>query len=281
MRRPFRAFAPLLLGAALLAASPAAAQPLVPAARMPGPLKEVGFDQRLGAQVPLGLPFRDEAGRAVRLGDYFGSPERQGRPVVLVLAYYDCPMLCGVVLGSLAASLKALTFDAGREFEVVVVSFDPSETPALAAAAKREALERYGRPATAAGWHFLTGGEAAIGPLARAVGFRYHYVPETREFAHAAGLVVLTPQGRIARYFYGVEYPPRDVRLGLVEAAGGKIGSVVDQVLLFCFHYDPAIGKYSAVVLNIVRLGGAATVLGLLLTVVLLRRRESPSLETA
>jgi protein SCO1 len=273
-----------LLPALLLAvlAAPAVAQPgypspvqmpgsgvVQPSGVLPGPLQEVGYDQRLGEQLPLDLRFRDEAGRDVRLGSYFGS-----RPVVLVLAYYDCPMLCGVVLTDLTASLKVLKLDAGRDFEVVVASIDPKETPQQAFATKRDALVRYSRMGTEDGWHFLTGSQPAIDRLTKTVGFRYQYDEKTGEFAHAAGLVILTPQGRISRYLLGLEYPPRDVRLGLVESADGKIGNLVDQVLLYCFHYDPATGRYSAMAMNIVRLAAVATVLGLVLLVGLLRRRE-------
>jgi protein SCO1/2 len=198
-------------------------------------------------------------------------------------------MLCTVVLDDLAASLKVVPFTPGKEYDVVVFSFDPQDTPALAAAKKAEVVARYGegksRREAAAAWHFLTappaGSEKTIAAITRSVGFRYYWDADTKQFAHAAGIVLLTPKGRISRYIYGVEFPARDVRLGLVEASGEQIGSVVDQVLLFCFHYNPVIGKYSAVTLNIVRLGGAVTVIGLLLMVVLLRRRESDSLGRA
>ena len=254
---------------ALALAVSAAPRPAVADQSLPTPLKDVGYDQRLGQQVPLGLIFRDEAGRPVRLGDVVRE-----RPAVLVLAYYSCPMLCTVVLEGAASSLKVLPFTAGREYDVVVVSFDPRDTPALAAAKKSDIVARYGRPGEAGGWHFLSGSEGSIGELTRAVGFRYYFDEATRQYAHAAGLVLLTPSGRIARYFYGVEFPPRDMRLGLVEASGEKIGSLVDQVLLFCFHYGPVIGRYSAVAMNLVRAGGIVTMIGIVLTVVLRRRRE-------
>lgn len=223
---------------------------------LPGPLEDVGFDQRLGESVPLDLRFRDELGRPVELGDLFGE-----RPVILALVYYQCPMLCPMVLNGLTSALKPLRFEPGREFEVVVVSFDDRESPETARAAKATHLERYGRPETAHGWHFLTGEPAAIRRLTDSVGFRFVQLPDTGEFAHAAGVVALTPAGRIARYFYGVEYAPRDLRLGLVEAADHQIGSVVDTLLLYCYHYDPETGSYSAVAMNIVRLGAALTVL--------------------
>jgi len=275
--------ASFLLG--LLLAIPALGQPAMPspvhettppARQVPTPLKNVGYDQKLGQSLPLSAPVRDEAGRTVRLGDFFGS-----KPVVFALAYFRCPMLCNVVLDDLAATLKVVPFTAGKDYDVVVVSFDPTDSAALAAAKKNEIVARYGKRETAPAWHFLTAGPDSIAAITRAVGFRYYWDKETRQFAHAAGIVLLTPQGRISRYFYGVEFPARDVRLGLVEASGERIGSAVDQVLLFCFHYNPVIGRYSAVIMNIVRLGGAVTLLGLLLLVVLLRLRESQALGRA
>ncbi|HKI04050.1 MAG TPA: SCO family protein [Thermoanaerobaculia bacterium] len=265
-----RSISGITLSALLLAAGAARAGSVVPGNTMPGPLKEVRYDQRPGEQVPLELAFRDEAGRAVKLGDYFGQ-----RPAILVLAYYHCPMLCDMVLQGVETGLKPLSLDPGKDFDVVVVSIDPAETPAMAARKKGEILERYGRPGTEAGWHFLTGTPPSISRLANAVGFHYVYDKDRNEFAHAAGMVILTPQGKVSRYLFGVEYPARFIRLGLVESAGGKIGGVVDQVLLYCFHYDPTIGRYSAVTLNIVRLAGLATVAGLALLIVLLRRRET------
>lgn len=256
--------------ALLLLAGPARADSVMPANSMPGPLKEVRYDQRLGEQVPLDLAFRDEAGRPVKLGDYLGR-----RPILLVLAYYRCPMLCDLVLQGVETGLKPLSLAPGKEFDVIVASIDPEETPALAAAKKQEILARYGRPGTAKGWHFLTGPQPSISRLANAVGFRYVTDHERNQFAHAAGIVILTPQGRISRYLLGVEYPARDLRLSFIESAGGEIGSLVDQVLLYCFHYDPAIGRYSAATLNIVRLAAIATVAGLVLLIALLRRRET------
>lgn len=255
--------------AALLIAQAAAAESTVPSSAMPEPLKSVGYDQRLGEKVPLDLQFRDEAGRSVKLGDLFGR-----RPVVLVFAYYECPMLCDLVLQGLTGSLKALTFDAGKEFDVVVVSIDPEETPKLAAETEAQTLAHYNRSGTEAGWHFLTGGQESILKLTQAAGFRYVYDRERDEFAHAAGVVILTPGGRISRYLYGIEYAPRDVRLALIESADGRIGNLADQVLLYCFHYDPVYGKYSAMTMNILRLAAVATVLGLGLLIVLLKRRE-------
>jgi protein SCO1/2 len=236
---------------------------------LPPSLRGVGFDQRLDAQVPPDLVFRDETGRAVRLGDYFGD-----RPLILVLAYYRCPMLCTEVLNGLVRGMLDLPFTVGKEFDVLTVSFDPREQPDLAAAKKETYLERYGRPGAEAGWHFLTGEEGPIGRLTEAVGFRYRYDPVKDQYAHASGILVLTPAGRVSRYFYDIRYNPRDLRLGLVEASAGRIGSPVDQVLLYCFHYDPAEGRYGPVVMNFVRLGGVLTVLAIGAFVGVLWRQE-------
>lgn len=237
---------------------------------LPSILHDVGIEQRLNAQVPLDLVFRDETGQAVQLGTYFSS-----KPVILSLAYYECPMLCTLVLNGLASALKVLSFDIGKQFNVVTVSFNPNETSALAAAKKQTYLNEYGRTGAANGWHFLTGDAAAIARLTEAVGFRYRYDPEHKQYAHAAGIMILTPQGRIARYFYGVEFAPRDLRLGLVEAADNRIGSPVDQLLLFCFHYDPSTGKYGAVAMNSVRVAGALTVLALGTFLIIMWRRDA------
>jgi protein SCO1/2 len=235
----------------------------------PAPLREVAFEQRLGEPVPLDLTFRDEVGRAVRLGDYFGK-----RPVVLSLVYYECPMLCTVSLNGLVSALQVLSFDPGREFELVTVSFNPKETPELAAAKKKVYLGRYKRPAAEGAWHFLTGDADEIARLTKAVGFRYAWDEQTKQFAHPAGITVLTPDGRLARYLYGIEYAPRDLRLALVEAAAGKIGTPVDQLLLYCYRYDPMTGKYSAMIVNLVRLGAILTLLALGVFVGLMRWRE-------
>jgi protein SCO1/2 len=241
-----------------------------PAGESPTILRDIGFDQKLGDTLPLEIPLRDEAGRDVRLRDFFGR-----RPVVLSLVYYDCPMLCTVSLNGLASALDVLTLGMGKDFEVVTVSFDPKEGPAQAAERKRRQLERYRRPGAAEGWHFLTGDEPALHSLTRAVGFRYAWDQSTRQFAHPAGVIVLTPEGRIARYLYGIEYAPRDLRLALVEASAGRIGSAVDQVLLYCYQYDPSSGRYSAVVMRIVRAAAILTVLGLGTFIVVMRRREA------
>ena len=242
---------------------------IVPANQTPGSLEGIGIDQRLNESLPLALPLRDEAGRAVTLGDYFGK-----RPVVFALVYFNCPMLCTQVLNGLVASLNVMSLEAGKDFDVVAVSFDPRDTPAGAAAKKEAYLSRYKHPAAGAGWHFLTGDAAAIETLTKAAGFRYRFDGEQDQFAHASAAMVVTPEGRLARYFYGIEYAPRDLRLGLVEASAGKIGTPVDQILLYCFHYDPATGKYGAVVMNIVRLAGLLTVGAIVLAAVLLSRKR-------
>ena len=246
----------LALLPALAAAQMGAAPPPRPAT--PGVLQEIGFDQRLGEGVPLDLGFTDETGRSVKLADYLGK-----KPVVLSLVYYDCPMLCTLGLNGLAAALEVLSFVPGDEFEVLTVSFDSRETPALAAAKKKAYLARYRRPGAHAGWHFLTGSDESIAALTRAVGFRYVWDEATRQFAHPAGVVVLTPEGKISHYLFGVEYAPKDLRLALVAAASGRIGSAADQLLLYCYRYDPQTGRFSASILNIVRLLAVLTVAGL------------------
>jgi protein SCO1/2 len=224
----------------------------------PDPIQAVGFDQNLGAQVPLDLAFRDEAGQPVRLGDFLGS-----KPVILLFAYYECPMLCTLVLNDLTETLQAMNFDVGDQFAVVTVSMDPRETPALAIAKKAAYLRAYGRPGAAEGWHFLTGDEPEIKSLAETVGFRYAYDARLDQYAHPTGIMILTPQGQISRYFFGLDYPANDVRLGLIEASERKIGSPVDQFFLLCYAYDPATGRYSLAITKALRLAGAATALGL------------------
>jgi protein SCO1 len=240
-----------------------------PASLAPEQLKGIGFDQKLDEQLPLDLIFRDETGRSLRLGEYFGS-----KPVMIVPVYYECPMLCSQTLQGVAGSLKAVSFNAGAEFEVVAVSFDPSETPAQAAKRKDMYVRKYGRAGAEKGFHFLTGDETAVKRLMAAMGFRYGWDAKSKQYAHAAGILLTTPEGRISRVFYGIEFAPRDVRLGILEAGGGKIASPVDQVLLYCFHYDPATGRYSAAVMNVLRLAAAATVLMLSGMVFLFIRRE-------
>jgi len=254
--------------ASILAASASVAL-AQPAQEKPAALREVGYDQRLGEQVPLDLTFRDEAGRPVSLRSLF-----RGRAVVLSLVYYECPMLCTLTLNGLGSALSILTFDVGKDFDVVTVSFEPKETASLAAAKKKTYLARYRRPGAEEGWHFLTGDAPAVAALTSAVGFRYAWDAETRQYAHPAGLVILTPDGRIARYMYGVEYAPRDLRLALVEASQRRIGNPVDTVLLYCYRYDPMRGRYAASVLRLVRLGGVVTVLGLAAFVLVSLRRE-------
>jgi protein SCO1/2 len=231
----------------------------VPQSSIPAPnVKDVGFDQHLDAQVPLNLTFTDEGGKQVKLGDYF-----RGKPVILVLAYYRCPMLCTLVLNQLVDSMLKIPFVLSRDFDVITVSFDPREKPSLAAAKRVRYLERYGHPQAAAGWHFLTGNQDQIDRLTEVVGFRYVYDAKADQFIHPSGIMVLTPAGRISRYLFGIEYPGRDLRLALVEASASKIGTPAEQVLLYCFHYDPAAGKYTASVLNFIRLGGVLTVIAL------------------
>jgi protein SCO1/2 len=245
---------------------------------LPGALQGVGIDQKLDQQVPLNLVFTDEYGKPAPLAIYFHS----GKPVILALVYYRCPMLCTQILNGVASSLKAVTLDPGKDFEVVAISFDPKDTPETAASKKQLYMRRYGRPGSANGWHLLTGDAANIKALTDAVGYHYKYDAATGQFAHASGIMIATPDGRLSRYFYGVEYAPRDVRLGLVEASENKIGNPVDQILLFCYHYDPATGKYGAVVMNLVRFAGAGFVLicGAFLAIVLRRdvRRDRAAL---
>ena len=265
--------------AALLAVCPSLrAQDLAPqAAAAPasvksGLLQKIGIDQHLHQQVPLDLPFTDETGRDVRLGDFFGK-----RPVILAMVYYECPMLCTQVLNGTVSALGVLNFNAGREFDVVAVSINPKETPALAAQKKQAYVERYKRPQGTAGWHFLTGKEENIQKLAAAVGFRYAYDEEIQQYAHGAGIEILTPRGVISKYFYGIEFSPRDLKFGLIEASEERIGTVIDDALLLCYHYDPATGKYGASVIDAVRIGGIATLLALVSFVSISLRRERRS----
>jgi len=236
----------------------------------PPGLEGVGIDQRLNEQVPLNLTFKDEQGRTVKLGDYF----HEGRPVILNLVYFQCPMLCTEVLNGLTSALKVIKFVPGNEFEVVTVSIDPRETPQLASNKKEMYLKKLGNPVAGNGWHFLTGEQTQISELAKAVGFRYHYDAKLDQFAHAAGIMLITPTGRVAQYYYGVEYSAKDMRLGIVEASQNKIGSLADQVLLYCYHYDPRTGRYGATITNIVRLGGVTTVIVLGSCLILLFRKE-------
>src|SRR5271155_3097527 len=243
-----------------------------PNVRPPG-LQNVGIQQNLNQQIPPDLTFTDDLGRQVKLGDYFGQ-----KPLILNFVYYGCPMLCGEALAGLESTLRVLKFDIGKEFEVVTISFDPKNTPEIAAKKKEQFLRRYNRPGAERGWHFLVGYPDAIEAVTKAAGFQYQYDPKTEQFAHSTAIMVLTPQGKIAQYYYGIEYPPKDVRLALVEASQNRIGNVVDEVLLYCYHYDPTQGKYSATVLRVLRLMAVATMLCLgALFFVLIRRNPDKS----
>ncbi len=240
---------------------------------LPTALREVRIEQRLNEQLPLELQFKDETGRTVQLGEYFNK----SKPVILSLVFYKCPMLCNQILSGLMSGLRSQTFAAGKEFDVLTVSFDPRETPEIAAEKKQEYIARYNRPGAEKGWHFLTGDAENIRRLTEAVGFYYNYDEKTNQFAHASGIMLLTPEGKLSRYFYGIEYNARDLRLGLVEASNNQIGSTVDQLLLFCYHYDPATGRYGPAVMNIMRAGGVVTMLGIGALLLILRRRNGKS----
>jgi protein SCO1/2 len=255
----------LLLGS-FLTTSPSRAGADAP---LPQILKNVGFDQRLNEPIPLDTAFRDEEGRDVKIGDYFGK-----QPVIVVMAYFRCPMLCTQVLNGLVEGLRQTDLTMGKDFRVITVSFDPTDSPKMAAAKKQSYVRAYGEPEVAADWHFLTGRRESIDRRAQAIGFRYAYDERSDQYAHPAGIVLLTPGGRISRYFYDVHFSGRDLRLGLVEASQNKIGTAIDQVLLFCFHYDPTAGRYGAAILNFVRVGGVLTMIGLVLLFVGLRRGE-------
>lgn len=237
--------------------------------RLPAALQNVGFEPPLNGQVPLDTDFRDELGKPVRLRSYF-----HGKPVLLAFVYYTCPMLCDQVQMGVVGTLKMVSFSPGRDYEVVFVSFDPNDTPQAGAGKKNSALSRFGRPETAAGWHFLTGSKDSVDALTQAANFRYSFDAQTKLFAHASGFMLLTPAGRISRYFYGVEYPSRDVRLGMVDASAGKIGTRIDHLLLFCFQYDPATARYSATILRIVRLGGIITICAIVAGIAIFRRTD-------
>ncbi len=284
-----RKFAALAIGAAAACfCARAAAQPMMPAGGPDGPkplapdavLKSVGIDQNLDAQISPDLTFKDESGKVVRLGDYFGK-----KPLVLSLVYYECPGLCTMTLNGIARSLKPLTFDAGKEYDVLTVSFDPRETPELAAAKKAAYVKEYlagdivkhDAASVQAGWHFLTGDEANIKELCKTVGFRYRYDEKSKQFAHGSAIMVLTPQGKVSRYFYGLEYSSKDIRLGLIEASDNKIGTMTDAVVLLCYMYDPASGKYSLAILTAMRIGAVLTVLsiGSFVGLMLLRERRA------
>jgi protein SCO1/2 len=247
---------------AVFAALPAAGQPMMqgilspPANQRPPGLQHVGIEQQLNEQIPPGLTFLDETGKTVRLGDYFGK-----KPLILSLVYYQCPMLCSEVLNGLGSALRVVKFDVGKDFDVLTVSFNPKETPEIAAAKKADLLKHYGRAGAAQGWHFLTGSQDSIAALTQAAGFQYEYDSKTGQYAHATAIMVLTPEGKIAQYYYGVEYAPKDLRLGLVQASQHKIGNLVDEVLLYCYHYNPDTGKYGAIISRILKLAAGATIL--------------------
>src|SRR5271156_3146543 len=238
-------------------------------AGMPTALRNVGFEPPLNGQIPLSLAFRDEYGRDVHLGDYFGH-----KPVLLALVYYGCPMLCNQVEQGVVGTLRMLSFNPGRDYEVVFVSFDPRETADMAVQKKESAMTHFRRPETAGGWHFLTGSKESIDALTKGANFRYSFDQKSNLFAHASGIMLLTPDGRISRYFYGVEFPGRDVRLGLVDASEGKIGTPIDRALLFCYQYDPTSARYSASILKIIRLAGVLTILCMVAGFLIFRRRD-------
>jgi protein SCO1 len=266
--------------ALLLSASAAGAQAVPsstgPAAQiMPSVLQNVGFEPPLNAHLPLDLSFQDEAGRNVLLREYFTQ-----KPVLLALVYYGCPMLCNQTEQGVVGALRMLSFNPGRDYEVVFVSFDPRESPDMAAQKKESAMVHFRRPETASGWHFLTGSKQSIDALTKGANFRYSFDQKSNLFAHASGIMLVTPDGRISRYFYGVEYPARDLRLGLVDASEGKIGTPVDRALLFCYQYDPTSARYSASILKIIRLAGVLTILGLVAGMLIFRRRDIAAART-
>jgi protein SCO1/2 len=263
-----------ILGTMLLAASAAQAQVIPdnvgPSSNgLPPALVNVGFDPELNKQMPPDAAFTDENGRSVQLKEYFGK-----KPVLLALVYFTCPMLCNQVEQTLVGTLKMISFNPGTDYEVVFISFDPADTPDAALKKKHEAMSRFARPGTEPGWHFLTGSKEAIDAVTKAADFRFNYDPKTKLFGHASGILLLTPAGRISRYFFGVDYPPSNVRLGLVEASAGKIGTPVDHILLFCYQYDPTKARYSATVLTVIRMGGVVTLFCMVLGFMIFRRRE-------
>lgn len=241
----------------------------------PAALRNVGIEQKMGAQVPLDVPFVDEAGKAVRLRAY------SGKPIILALVYYQCPSLCNMILNGVVRSVKNLKLTAGHDYQVVAVSFDPHETPEMAAAKKASYLKEYGHPGSENGWHFLTGAEGASRAVADAVGFHYAYDSVSNQYAHASAIVVLTPEGLTSQYFYGIEYPARDLRLALVEASHDRIGSVVDQVLLYCYHWDPSRGKYGVVIQNVLQIAGLLTLASLVAFMTIMFRRDYHAREIA
>jgi protein SCO1 len=256
-----------------MAAGPASAgfkrEAGVVSSQLPPPLREIGFDQNIDRLLPLDAAFRNEAGATVHLGDYFGK-----RPVVLVFAYYDCPMLCTMVINGLSSALGVLSLNPGKDFEIVTVSFNPRDTPASATAKKAAYLERYRHTGAAESWHFLTGDQPQIDRLTKAAGFRYVWDEQTKQFAHPSGVIVATPDGRLAKYLFGIEYGPRDLRLAIVEASRGKVGTAADALLLYCYHYDPMTGRYGLSIMRGIRIAGAATVLAIGTFIMVMLRRE-------
>jgi protein SCO1/2 len=259
----------LLLGAGAASAQAVPSGTGPAAGNMPSILENVGFQPQLNARLPLDLAFRDETGGDVQLREYFSE-----KPVLLALVYYGCPMLCNQTEQGVVGALRMLSFNPGRDYEVVFVSFDPRESPDMAAQKKESAMTHFRRPETASGWHFLTGRKESIDALTKGADFRYSFDAKSNLFAHASGIMLLTPDGRISRYFYGVEYPARDIRLGLVDASAGKIGTPVDRALLFCYQYDPTSARYSASILRIIRFGGVLTMLALFAGILMFRRRD-------
>jgi protein SCO1 len=258
-----------VLSLAPSSAAQLASDPMQSVGVRPELLKQVGIDQKLNQSIPLNLTFRDENGAPVQLAQFFGQ-----KPVILTLVYYNCPNLCTQVLNGVESGLKELHMDIGKQFDVVTISIDPTEAHVLAKVKQEMYVGMYGRPGAAQGWHFLTGDEPQIRQLADAVGFRYAYDPDTKQFAHASAIMLLTPEGKISRYFYGIQFPSRELRLGLVEASEGKIGTPVDQVLLFCYHYDPKTGKYGLLISHVIQAGGALTVIILGIAMLILFRGE-------
>jgi protein SCO1 len=260
----------ILASVSVGASAQQAPRPGPSASELPPILREVGFDQNIDKQIPLDVTFKDENGQGVQVGKYFGA-----RPVVLNFVYYDCPMICLQTLSSLASTLKVLSQEPGKDFEIVTVSFDPRETPALALNKKREFVERSGKPHTAGGWHFLTGAEPDIDRLTQAAGFRYVWDESAKQFAHPTGIIVLTPGGRIARYLFGIDYGPRDLRLAILDASANKVGSPIERALLYCYHYDLATGRYSLAIMRVVRVAGVVTVFSIGTLIFVLSKRPS------
>jgi protein SCO1 len=248
-------------------------EPGMPSSQTPTALSNVSFEQRLNEQLPLHLPFKDETGKTVTLGEYFGR-----KPIILTFVYYECPMLCTEVLNGLESSLRVLNETVGKEFDVITVSFDPKETPVLAAGKKQAYLERYKRPEAEQGWHFLTGDQASIDALTKAAGFHYVWDEASHQFAHASGIIVTTPTGKVSRYFMGIEHSPRDIKFALIESSNEKIGTLAERVLLYCYHYDPVKGNYGFVAMRAVRLGGAVTILALVGFVFVSIRRDQKAI---